>query len=134
MCRLFAAAGAVVMMAISVMAQTAIRANIPFEFRVGDTVLPAGTYDFDTQAYRVVRISGMDKDLAVPFSPLGRSIWMPKPAKLVFNHYGSDYFLSEVWEGNSPKGRGIPKSDYEISRAKKGPPQRIEAIPDSWRR
>lgn len=133
MWRVFAAAGAVVMMAIFVMAQTTIRANIPFEFRVGDTLLPAGTYDFDTQAYRVVRISTTDKDLTVPFSPLARSMWMSKPAKLVFNHYGSAYFLSEVWEGNSPKGRGIPKSAYEISLARKGPPERIEAIPDSWR-
>jgi hypothetical protein len=39
-------------------------------------------------------------------------------AKLVFNRYGDQYFLSKIWPGSSPAGRGLPKSRLEREVAK----------------
>jgi hypothetical protein len=80
-----------------------IRGNVPFSFRVGDTVLPAGQY--------VVRpLSSGSAALQIQSSEAkGKSIMClansatansAQKSKLVFHRYGDTYFLSQVWPGN----------------------------------
>jgi hypothetical protein len=38
--------------------------------------------------------------------------------KLVFNRYGSQYFLAEIWVGSAALGRQLPKTSREKELAK----------------
>jgi hypothetical protein len=89
------------------------KANVPFEFAVGDRNLPAGTYAVSTinSAGDAVRINGVDtKDSAVRLTSTadGRA----NHAKLVFHRYGERYFLAQIW--TSPEdGRQLMTSRQE---------------------
>jgi hypothetical protein len=107
----------------SAIAQTVhVRANIPFNFAVGSKTLPAGTYDVGT-------IDGRDSKMLLLQARDGNSSMIVgsnaaenfKPAdktKLVFNQYGSRYFLSEIWMNGATRGRQLPKTSREKELAK----------------
>ena len=107
----------------SAIAQTVhVRANIPFNFAVGSKMLPAGTYDVGT-------IDGRDSKMLLLQARDGNSSMIVgsnaaenlKPAdktKLVFNQYGSRYFLSEIWVNGATRGRQLPKTSREKELAK----------------
>jgi hypothetical protein len=89
--------------AVSTRAQTtsSIRANVPFDFIVGEKALPAGTIN-------VQRISATDLGLLSVTNPnksqhairMGHSVSSsnsPAQCKLVFHRYGNRYYLSQVW-------------------------------------
>ena len=103
-------------------AQTSnVRANVPFNFAVGSKTLPAGTYDIGA-------ISSDPKMLLVQAQGGGSSMMVgsnsaenPKGAertKLVFNQYGSKYFLTEIWVEGATLGRQLPKTSPEKELAK----------------
>ena len=89
------------------------RANVPFEFTVGNQNLPAGAYMISaaTAGGDAVRISGLDsKDSAMRLTiPADGNA---NHAKLVFHRYGQRYFLAEVWS-TSTDGRELTKSRQE---------------------
>ena len=93
---------------------TAIKANIPFEFVVGDKTLPAGTYRATTlsTARDALRIQSADgKDSALRLS--GPTEQKSKgQARMVFHRYGHNYFLAEVWDIGTA-GRELAKSKQE---------------------
>ena len=93
---------------------TAIKANIPFEFVVGDKTLPAGTYRATTlsTARDALRIQSADgKDSALRLS--GPTEQNSKgQARMVFHRYGHKYFLAEVWDIGTA-GRELAKSKQE---------------------
>ena len=89
------------------------KANVPFEFIVGDQNLPAGAYTVSavTSGGEALCISGRgSKDsvmrLTIPAS--GKA----NHSKLVFHRYGQRYFLAEVWS-TSTDGRELTKSRQE---------------------
>jgi hypothetical protein len=94
-------------------------ATIPFEFRVGNTVMPAGQYRVQ-QASSVLSIRKQDgepKGAMLLTSPASRKA-KSEQKTLEFNRYGDVYFLTHVWDSGS--GRAVPKSAMEkelISRA-----------------
>lgn len=73
------------------------KANIPFEFSVGRTVMPAGAYTFDTNVHPgVVRVRSADsKHAALVITNSGKSKDANR-ATIEFNQYGKVYFLSAV--------------------------------------
>jgi len=93
---------------------TAVKANIPFEFIVADKMLPAGTYSVTTvnAARDALRIQSADgKNSAMRLS--GPTEQKNKSrARMVFHRYGHNYFLAEVWNGEST-GRELAKSKQE---------------------
>ena len=73
-----------------------VQATIPFDFTVGNKLLPSGTYTITQGETSVITIRSYDKPIAV-FSLVDPVDHMsPNHGKLVFNKYGSQYFLSEV--------------------------------------
>ena len=91
-----------------------VKANIPFEFVIGDKTLPAGAYTVTTAngALDALRIQSADgKNSAVrlsnPTEQKSRS-----RARMVFHRYGHNYFLAEVWNGDTA-GRELVKSKQE---------------------
>jgi len=102
----------------SAIAQTVhVRADIPFNFAVGNKTLPAGMYIIKT-------ISDRDTTTLVVQAQDGQSSTMTnsnaaenlKPAnksKLVFNRYRDHYILSEIWVAGANRGRRLPKTSRE---------------------
>ena len=90
------------------------KANVPFDFIVGDTTLPSGNYAIGsaTSAGNCVKISNTSaKSTAVRLTTAvsGKG----EDSKLVFHRYGERYFLAEVWTGAGDEGRQLMKSRQE---------------------
>jgi hypothetical protein len=93
------------------------RAHIPFNFSVSNKTLPAGEYTVE-RAIRgsdlVLLIRSLDGRQSAMVSTMGRqSPRAIERGKLVFNRYGSQYFLSQVWSGGETLGREVIKSRTE---------------------
>jgi hypothetical protein len=94
----------------------AIRAKIPFEFMVGDRLVPAGEYLVTRDGARnAVQIVSLDSGaaLAVSYLPTEKNRTGFRHAVL-FHKYGDRHFLREVWTGETEVGVRLP-----ISRAEK---------------
>ena len=80
-----------------------IRGNVPFSFRVGNTVLPAGQYvvrplSSGSAAFQIQSSEAKGKSImCLTYSASANSA---QKSKLVFHRYGSTYFLSQIWAGN----------------------------------
>ena len=98
-------------------------ANIPFSFSVADKTFPAGQYS-------VTRLNpASDKAALAIKSDDGRlsKIFLTVPildsrmhesAKLVFSHYGDQYFLAQVWTPADNTGLAVPQSKSERTLAR----------------
>lgn len=99
-----------------------VKANVPFEFIVGDKTLPAGEYVIRAASIggEALSIQGtVSNHRAVRFANTTRRA--DKSAALVFHRYGESFFLSQIWLGDG-EGRQLLKSrqqraiDRELSR------------------
>jgi hypothetical protein len=103
----------------SLYAQTMnLRATIPFAFRAGETVLPAGEYTI-RHAERTLTLHKEGGGPSVML--LTNAALRPNPStdgRLNFSRYGERYFLSSVWTGASREGCEILKSRAEKELAK----------------
>jgi hypothetical protein len=93
-----------------------LRANIPFDFVVGDKTLAAGEYS-------VGQVTQDDSGIAVRSTEskqsamrLTSTVQAPAPktrGMLIFHRYGSSYYLAQIWTAGSAEGREILKSKAE---------------------
>ena len=95
-----------------------VKANIPFDFTVGEKQLPAGEYSvartIPSSGDLVLSITDHDghtkatrlTNATVTLSPKDRSV-------LVFHRYGDQYFLFQVWTAGETGGREFPESRSE---------------------
>jgi hypothetical protein len=74
----------------------AVRATVPFDFSVGDKVLPAGTYEVWSPWTNILELQDREKHVAMLTTTSDVSREWPKGNWLVFDRYGDRYFLSEV--------------------------------------
>ena len=72
----------------------AVQATIPFEFRAGDKVLPAGTYTIATGTANTIVITTHDQPAVV--TAVLRDARESRRQELVFDQYGDRYFLREI--------------------------------------
>jgi len=102
-----------VVSAASAYAQT-ITVNVPFEFKVGEKTLPAGTYRVKKHSNNATTIVVSKSDLKETGISLSQNMYTngnPEKSKLVFHRYGNQSFLSEI----VIQGRQI---GYELSTSK----------------
>ncbi len=99
--------------------------QVPFGFHVGASMLSAGEYTVDTDvAPSVVRLRSADSKSAVMI--LANSVetsTTTSQGKLIFNQYGDEYFLSQVWTAGSNRGSELRKTkrEFEVaSHARRG--------------
>jgi hypothetical protein len=90
-----------------------VRATVPFDFTVGDKLLPAGTYTIKAQSPHVIVIRNHDKPIAMLSLVDGDSNKSPNGGKLKFNKYGSQYFLSEILCDQADMNLQVPTSKTE---------------------
>jgi hypothetical protein len=105
------------------------RANIPFSFTLADKSFPAGEY-------RVQRLNPSSDKAAIAIKSadghltkivLTTPVLSPETrenARLVFNHYGDQYFLAQVWTPADNTGLAVPQSRSERILARNAGQQR----------
>jgi hypothetical protein len=102
-------------------AQTNVKADIPFDFVVGNQSMPAGEYTVVAQGSGSPAIwirSEDGKATAVSLTNACVSADPSDKTKLIFHRLAGQYFLSQIWtEGNS-SGRELRKSSVEMHLAK----------------
>jgi len=106
------------------------RADVPFDFWLGQKLMPAGTYSISHLSGGAVRVQGeMDRSAAAMF--LGASISRPEThtdGKLEFIRYGNVYFLSKIWNPRQQYGYGVPKSARQKELASRGIPSKTDIV------
>lgn len=100
-----------------------VRANVPFDYRVGNATMKAGNCSIrsaGTADVLAIRCEGSEAKLAMSHPVSG------KPAgetKLVFHKYGDQYFLAQVWVEGDETGAQLPRTRIEnelISKVQPG--------------
>jgi len=113
--------GVALLVAASVYAQGSQNLNVrvPFGFHVGNSMLPSGEYTVYTDVSpNVLRLRSADSKssamiITIPLQTFGTS----SQGKLVFNKYGDEYFLSQVWKAGSNTGSELRKTQRETEVA-----------------
>src|SRR5579864_4198514 len=81
----------------SLMAQNNEIAEIPFDFHVGQSTLPAGTYNvMKATETGILRLRSEDTGESILVAGQGRQDGKDNP-RLTFRCYSGDCFLSEIW-------------------------------------
>jgi len=94
-------------------AHTIAKATVPFDFTVGQTRMPAGTYEISPLSHAIViRDSKTAKSILSLFNSEEASRGDSTP-KLVFHRYGDKYFLSQVSRGHGGAVMQLPTSKLE---------------------
>jgi hypothetical protein len=89
----------------------AVQATIPFEFRAGNKVLPAGTYTIATGTDNLIVITNHDQPAVVTVALRdGRD---SRKQELVFDKYGDRYFLREILCRSAGMSLELPPSKVE---------------------
>jgi len=76
--------------------QPGLKANIPFDFTVGDTWMPAGEYTISPPQRQIVRFRSADLAKTATIATSQSFYESSSGSKLVFDRYGDQYFLHRV--------------------------------------
>jgi hypothetical protein len=88
-----------------------MRVNVPFAFHNGSQRMPAGVYKVKIESAHLILLQGSSKSGYVNTNPeVGRP---SAKGKLIFQRYGDQYFLREVWAAGSETGEKCTKSKLE---------------------
>jgi hypothetical protein len=134
----FAMLSIMVMLAVvSIQAQSRgkLEVNVPFEFQIGSQTLPAGAYSVKRLTQNSILVQSADGQKSAIAQTLGtvqaKTNRTAAREKLVFNKYGSQYFLSQVWMVRGSDGRALNQTDAEREAAKEQNLARSGAKPQS---
>ncbi len=109
--------------AVEVSAQTAkaVRAEIAFDFYVGEKKYPAGVYTIETNGERLLRLSGDRRDDAdgrpLIYANLAQAS-KQGPPRLVFRRLGENRYLSRIFMGRGAWGYELPPTRRAREAAK----------------
>lgn len=115
------ACGAILTLAVNWGAAQTLRANIPFDFVAGSSILPAGEYTVERSGLgaQVLQLCGEKPRacIAMLASEVGSS---SGKGRFVFHRYGDQYFLSQVWSPKDGLAQTLPESSREKQLARLG--------------
>jgi hypothetical protein len=118
---LFVFAAALLLTTAAKAQTTAVKADVPFDFVIGDITYPAGQYDLKTVTTSgVIRIrNAQDSGVSNFQSSQACAHTMPsQKTELVFLRLGGSYFLYQIWTEGRESGREFPKSRNYMQLAK----------------
>ena len=122
------------MTSVQAQSPSRVEVKIPFDFAAGKVLFKAGTYSIKKVSDNTVAIRSIDgKTTKLIDAPLTIGSRDSKPGeRLVFNQYGNQYFLSQVWL-SVDTGRQLFTSGAETKAAREyklahndAKPQRVE--------
>lgn len=95
-----------------------IKVNIPFDFQIAETKLPAGEYYVrrppQSSSDTILMMSNVhDGRTILRLTSAVQTLEPKNKATLVFHRYGDQYFLFQVWPAGGETGRALPKSRSE---------------------
>ena len=111
---------AVLLVPVARAQQTGVKADVPFDFVVGNRAYPAGEYTLSAALTEggVIRIDNMNEVLtAFPQSNPCSKATRATETKLVFHRMGGHYFLYQMWTDGNLTGREFPKGRIEVELA-----------------
>jgi hypothetical protein len=92
-----------------------VRADIPFNFTIRGTTLPAGEYEIsritDTGGLEIANVKDRHEHVMIETEPAVRANY--KRGELDFHRYGDTYFLYRIWTPGLETGRQLPISHQE---------------------
>jgi hypothetical protein len=98
--------------------------NVPFDYNVGKATMKAGNCSVQhagTQNALLIRGNGSSA-LALSGSVSGKAV---SETKLVFNKYGDQYFLAQVWVQGDDIGEQLPRTRMENELISKAQPDSV---------
>ena len=107
-------AAAILAVTAGVASAQAMKAEVPFAFRAGNTVLPAGDYRIDVQGnHRIVTLSNFDAKQTIMLLPAGGATapkdWRTKgDPVLAFECGAGRCSLVQLWTGDSRDALSFP--------------------------
>jgi hypothetical protein len=94
-------------------------AKIPFDFRLGDKLMPAGEYRVQQQsALLILKQQGSGHAAAAQLTTPSSRREASEKGALQFTRYGNQYFLSNVWTAGARDGRALRQSKIEKELAR----------------
>ncbi len=114
---------------MGVQAQTLdAHANVPFDFWLGQQLMPAGGYSISHLGNGAVLLHGENGNKASAMLLADRLYRLDgrKDGKWEFTRYGDVYFLSKIWTPYQQDGYGVPKSAREKELASRGVPSEMD--------
>lgn len=129
------AVAALLIAAGSAYGQSIMAVTVPFSFFAGSHNLPAGDYTIELNHETntvTVRSNGRSGNIntIVMLASTGQQITNPDKSYALFNRYGSQYFLTQVWREGV--GQTLPRGKLErefASRRTTPALARAEALP-----
>jgi hypothetical protein len=103
--------------------------SVPFGFVAGDKFLPAGDYSVQVNQERgtvVLRQEDQSPLMILTIRKESRSV--PQRGRLVFQRYGTNFFLSEVWNQDNATGQALTPSAAEKEMAHRKKPEQILVV------
>jgi hypothetical protein len=101
-----------------------VKVSIPFNFTVNDQTLPAGNYTISgsvVYAQSFIWLQSWDgKHKAVVSFHLISALDRSARTRLIFQHSGGEYFLSQLWTQGSDSGREVQLSKRAKELARNG--------------
>lgn len=94
-------------------AQSVVKANVPFAFKVGAAQLPAGWYTITSFYARDMIMIRNCKTGAAVLSIAGPEYPRDASSGVMFQHLGDGYFLAEIWGGAGSWAMTVPASKLE---------------------
>jgi hypothetical protein len=94
-------------------AQSKLQVTVPFEFTVGQNLLPAGTYEINYVQPQAIELSNQAKHIHVFAVLTSTDDVRQNPDKMIFNKYGNQYFLNEIHGGYGQSARKVSVSKRE---------------------
>src|SRR5262249_40389238 len=106
-----------------------LKVTVPFEFFAGDLRVPAGDYQVEPVVGNFVRLYNPASRASFAFATMSisKTLGESSSPKLIFNKYGADHFLFEMWWGIGGLGISPIRSKMEMELAKAFHPVRVEA-------
>jgi hypothetical protein len=114
--------GLLLMSSLAPVYAQALKFEVPFDFVAAQgSMMPAGEYRVtpNQPTQGLVRLaSSTGASAAICLAHAIQSSRPTDTAKLVFNRYGNQYFLSQVWSQGTDRGHVLPPSKAEREIAK----------------
>ncbi len=103
--------------------------TVPFAFAAGDKLMPPGDYTVQVNVEResVVLLGEGHKPLML-LTIRKESRSAPQRGKLVFQRYGTSFFLAEVWSQDNATGATLAPSAREKELARNKQPEQILVV------
>ncbi len=130
--KLIATMAAVLTLGLANLAQAAnLEAKIPFDFKIGERVLPAGHYEIlpgGAPGLLLVRLTDWRVTTFILTTRVERGS-RQLAGMLQFNRFGNSYYLSRIWAPGSESGSELQKSKRQIELSRTTSRIEVASVP-----